>query len=131
MENDKKQHVPIVRDTSSNATVITYDMSVYFLNTNGTLIFYDIDSYATDILGVMFPDAVSNEISITFTPNDDVVYVYFDITDNTIVEEDKIIHLLLVVPDGNMVRTTIRIVDNDSKLNIVLSFTYFFHSCYL
>lgn len=131
MEDDKKQHVPIVRDTSSNATVITYVMSVYFLNTNGTLIFYDIDSYATDILGVMFPDAVSNEIAIMFTPNDDVVYVYFDITDNTIVEEDKIIHLLLVVPDGNMVRTTIRIVDNDSKLNIVLSFTYFIHSCYL
>ena len=83
----------------------------------------------------MFPDAVSNEISITFEPNDDVVYVYFEIIDNTIVEEDKIRHLLLVAPDSSSTaRTIVHIVDDDGKLKLWMQFHLICtssHSCFI
>ena len=122
METDMRQQIPIVRHTNSSTSVIPYDISIHILDAEGTcfatVYYYNMYQF----LDIVFPDAVSNEIALIFQPNDSIVYVYFDIIDNVIVEEDKIIHLSLVTPDGNMARTAIHIVDDDGKLKLCIQF---------
>ena len=69
------------------------------------------------LLGIRFLDIESNKVSITFEPGQNFSYVGFDIIDNAIVEENRIVQLLLVVSNSNTrtALTIIHIIDDDGE----------------